>query len=105
LTSLLIELIDPQKSDQTAQAGVIALFTTVAQAEGRSSHFRQNLHWDVPRSRTKTRTHPDLTEILFDVVPDAMVRKGLMVKRSSTFVILRVPSLSSRPWLCVLASS
>ena len=39
-------------------------------------YFIQNSHWDVAAQQYKTRTHPDLAEMLFDLAPEAMVRKG-----------------------------
>ena len=39
--------------------------------------FTQNSRWDVTAQQYETRTHPDLAEILFDLSPDPVVRKGM----------------------------
>jgi hypothetical protein len=39
-------------------------------------YFSQNSRWDVAAQQYETRTHPDLAEILFDLSPDPVVRKG-----------------------------
>jgi hypothetical protein len=39
-------------------------------------YFSQNSHYVVDTQQYETCTHPDLAEILFDLAPDAVARKG-----------------------------
>ena len=44
-------------------------------------YFRQNSKWNATARQYETRTHPDLTQILFELATDPAVRKGYVYGR------------------------